>query len=57
MFAEKSSIKTAPLSQWLSLLAERRPLLFDVLLVLFTAVVAVILLMQKQYSFVLYQGF
>ncbi|NQY98671.1 MAG: hypothetical protein HRT82_16075 [Henriciella sp.] len=57
MISDKESKTAGQPPQWLKSLAERFPTLFDTFLFLFAMTVTIILLAQKQYSFVLYQGF
>lgn len=57
MFAESGSNVAGQPPQWLKSLARNRPVLFDGVLIVLAMAVTVILLAQKQYSFVLYQGF
>ncbi len=57
MISDNSSNTAGQPPAWIKALAERRPIFFDVGLALFAATVTIILLTQKQYSFVLYQGF
>ncbi len=57
MISDNSSNTAGQPPAWIKTFAERRPVLFDVGLALFAATVTIILLTQKQYSFVLYQGF
>jgi hypothetical protein len=57
MFSEPQPGENGRVARWLEEFARRRPGGFDAFLILLAVAATIILLVQKEYSFVLYQGF